>query len=104
MELYEKFEKLLLFSLNTSQTNFVVFIAPLGASEVTHLELEVESRFDQLACKLQVVVQNISGLRIDEFTHRVTSYVMVNNLAMQYNLFGRNGKRAFTQSCLFDIF
>lgn len=53
---------------------------------------------------LQVVVlRNISGLRNDEFTRRVM-YVMVNNLAMQYNLFGRNGKRAFTQSSLFDIF
>ena len=46
----------------------------------------------------------IGGLHIDECTGRVMSYVMVNNLAMQYNLFGRNGKRAFTQSCLFDIF
>ena len=54
---------------------------------------------------LQVVnLRNIGGLRIDEFTRRVMPYVMVNNLAMQYNLFGRNRKRAFTQSCLFDIF
>ena len=51
-----------------------------------------------------VVLRNIGGLRINEFTRCVMSYVMVNNSAMQYNLFGRNRKRAFTQSCSFDIF
>ena len=54
---------------------------------------------------LQVVVlRNIGGRHLDEFTRRVLPFIMENKLAMQVNLLGRNGKRAFCDTNLLKIF
>ena len=50
-----------------------------------------------------VVLRNIGGRHLNEFTRNVMPFIMENKLAMQVNLLGRNGKRAFCDTKLLKL-
>jgi len=45
----------------------------------------------------------MGGRNIDEFIRRVMSFVMKNDLAKHFSVYGRHGKRAFGSAVLFTI-
>lgn len=54
---------------------------------------------------LQVVVlRDVGGLSLEEFTRRVMRSLMTTVVAKLYNIHGSNGKQAFMDSCLFNLF
>ncbi|XP_036069907.1 uncharacterized protein LOC112153027 [Oryzias melastigma] len=50
------------------------------------------------------MVGDIGGSSLDDATRRMMGFLMSNELALQYNLFGRHGKNKFRQLRLFDLF
>ena len=49
------------------------------------------------------VLGDIGGHTVDDMVRRTMQFVMKNQLAMEFNIFGRNGKTAFGTSALFNI-
>ena len=48
-------------------------------------------------------LRDIGGRTLDEFVRRTMIKLMTNDVALQYNMHGRNNKKAFSSSILFDI-
>ncbi|XP_041654140.1 uncharacterized protein LOC121516795 [Cheilinus undulatus] len=49
------------------------------------------------------MVGEIGGSSIDDATRRMMAFIMSPDLALQYNLFGRHGKKPFRELRLFDL-
>ncbi|XP_041659512.1 uncharacterized protein DKFZp434B061-like [Cheilinus undulatus] len=49
------------------------------------------------------MVGEIGGSSIDDATQRMMAFIMSPDLALQYNLFGRHGKKRFRELRLFDL-
>ncbi|MEQ2271442.1 hypothetical protein XENORESO_004363, partial [Xenotaenia resolanae] len=50
-----------------------------------------------------IMVGEIGGASVDDATRRMMSYIMSPDLALEYNLCGRHGKRPFRELRLFDL-
>ncbi|KAK9980988.1 hypothetical protein ABG768_000562 [Culter alburnus] len=48
-------------------------------------------------------VADIGGSSLNDATRRMMRFLISNELAIQYNLFGRHGKKRFRDLCLFDV-
>ncbi|XP_048023088.1 glutamate--tRNA ligase-like [Megalobrama amblycephala] len=49
------------------------------------------------------MVADVGGTSIDDATRRMMKYILSNELALEYNLFGRHGKKKFKDLCLFNV-
>lgn len=49
------------------------------------------------------MVGEIGGTSLDDATRRMMAFLMSNELALQFNLFGRHGKNKFRELRLFDV-
>lgn len=49
------------------------------------------------------MVADVGGTSVDDATRRMMKYILSNELAMQYNLFGRHGKKKFKDLRLFNV-
>ncbi|KAE8277244.1 hypothetical protein D5F01_LYC24898 [Larimichthys crocea] len=49
------------------------------------------------------MVGEIGGASLDDATRRMMAFLMSNELALQFNLFGRHGKNKFRELRLFDV-
>ena len=58
--------------------------------------------FNQKVFKI-LVLRDIGGRNIDEFVRHAMPFMMTNNLAMQYNMTGRKGKRSFSDTIFWNI-
>ncbi|XP_065665573.1 uncharacterized protein LOC124813180 isoform X2 [Hydra vulgaris] len=64
----------------------------------------MERKLDDINFLNSVVnfIADIGGNTLKEATKRMMAFVMSNNLAMKFNVFGRGGKRGFGSTRLFD--
>ncbi|XP_034546896.1 uncharacterized protein DKFZp434B061-like [Notolabrus celidotus] len=53
--------------------------------------------------RVVAMVGEIGGSSIDDATRRMMAFIMSPDLALQYNLFGRHGKKPFRELRLFDL-
>ena len=75
--------------LGCSNSNIFTFVW-IYIEQLSDLKLFYSSFFFTEYRLLQVIcLSNIGGRHIDEFTRRVMSFLMANDLAMQFNMFGR---------------
>ncbi|CAM4598839.1 unnamed protein product [Leuciscus chuanchicus] len=49
------------------------------------------------------MVADVGGTSVDDATRRMMKYIFSNELAMEYNLFGRHGKKKFKDLRLFNV-
>ncbi|XP_032365729.1 uncharacterized protein LOC116683328 isoform X1 [Etheostoma spectabile] len=49
------------------------------------------------------MVADIGGTNVDDATRRMMKYILSNELALDYNMFGRHGKKKFKDLCLFNV-
>lgn len=49
------------------------------------------------------MVSDIGGTSVDDATRRMMKYIMSNELALDYNMFGRHGKKKFKDLNLFSV-
>ncbi|KAF1393967.1 hypothetical protein PFLUV_G00021610 [Perca fluviatilis] len=49
------------------------------------------------------MVADIGGTNVDDATRRMMKYILSNELALDYNMFGRHGKNKFKDLCLFNV-
>ncbi|XP_034142802.1 coiled-coil domain-containing protein 8 homolog isoform X2 [Esox lucius] len=78
----------------------VVF--PLQTQEdVEVLEEQLGDR--SLMSAVVAMVADIGGTNVDDATRRMMKYILSNELALDYNMFGRHGKKKFKDLCLFNV-
>ena len=49
------------------------------------------------------MVADIGGTNVDDATRRMMKYILSNELALDYNMFRRHGKKKFKDLCLFNV-
>ena len=49
------------------------------------------------------VIGDIGGVTIDDAVRRVMKFCMTNDVALQFNLFGRQGKKALNKTNLYTV-
>ncbi len=49
------------------------------------------------------MVADVGGTSIDDATRRMMKYIFSNELALEYNLFGRHGKKTFKDLRIFNV-
>ncbi len=49
------------------------------------------------------MVADVGGTSIDDAIRRMMKYIFSNELALEYNLFGRHGKKKFKDLRLFNV-
>ncbi|XP_059184758.1 uncharacterized protein si:dkey-187a12.4 [Centropristis striata] len=49
------------------------------------------------------IVADIGGTSVDDATRRMMKYILSNELALEYNMFGRHGKKKFKDLGLFNV-
>ncbi|XP_072573202.1 uncharacterized protein [Paramormyrops kingsleyae] len=67
--------------------------------EALHEKLEDRS----LMSAVVAMVADVGGTSVDDATRRMMKYILSNELAMEYNMFGRHGKRKFKDLRLFSV-
>jgi hypothetical protein len=55
------------------------------------------------SCAEVSVIGDIGGRTMDETVRRCMQYLMTNNLALHFNVYGRHGKRPFGKLKLFNV-
>ena len=49
------------------------------------------------------MVADIGGTSVDDATRRMMRFILSNELALEYNMFGRHGKKKFKDLSLFSV-
>lgn len=49
------------------------------------------------------MVADVGGTSVDDATRRMMKFMFGNDLAKEYNVFGRHEKRKFKDLCLFNV-
>ncbi|XP_034143022.1 coiled-coil domain-containing protein 8 homolog [Esox lucius] len=92
--------------LNVQDTS--VMEVPDGVVFPLQTRADVEALEEQLGnhslmSAVVAMVADIGGTNVDDATRRMMKYILSNELALDYNMFGRHGKKKFKDLCLFNV-
>ncbi|KAF1376089.1 hypothetical protein PFLUV_G00227000 [Perca fluviatilis] len=81
-------------------------VEEIKETQKVHADVEaLEERLGDrsLVSAVVAMVADIGGTNVDDATRRMMKYVLSNELALDYNMFGRHGKKKFKDLCLFNV-